>query len=166
MRISRYWVRRQIAGCLVMFLWVPLGEAATVRALAASPQGSAPLVQAQPQNVDNGTNKPVGGPTGPVSPSGEMQSGDPPKADFSQQSGTSQPTAESQQNKTSKAVGTAAAPYEKKTGVAASMPAGAVIAPAKQRRARSILIKVGVLVGAAVAIGTVAAFSLGSPSRP
>ncbi len=71
-------------------------------------------------------------------------------------------------NKTAapKPVGTAAAPYEKITGVTASRPAGAVIAPAKQRRVRSILIRVGVVVGAAVAVGTVVALSHGSPSRP
>ncbi len=63
-------------------------------------------------------------------------------------------------------VGTAAAESVETTGVAASNPAGAAIAPAKQRRTRSILIKVGALVGAGVAIGTVAALSSASPSRP
>jgi hypothetical protein len=63
-------------------------------------------------------------------------------------------------------VGTAAAPYEKSIGVAASRPAGAVIAPGKQRRTRSFVIKVGLLVGAAAAVGTVAALSSGSPSKP
>ena len=63
-------------------------------------------------------------------------------------------------------VGTAAAPVAKPTGVAASRPAGAVIAPSKQRRAKSIVIRVGIIVGAGVAIGTVAALSRGSSSRP
>ncbi|MGH9615941.1 MAG: hypothetical protein ACRD28_04295, partial [Acidobacteriaceae bacterium] len=79
---------------------------------------------------------------------------------------TSQPAPAQQQNNTTQPVGTAAAPYEKTTGIPASMPAGAVIAPAKQRRARSILIRVGLIVGAAVAVGTVVALSKGSPSRP
>jgi hypothetical protein len=87
-------------------------------------------------------------------------------ADQSGQSATSQSGSEYQQDSAPKPVGTAAAPYEKTTGVAASRPAGAVIAPAKQRRARSILIRVGVIVGAAVAIGTVVALSRASPSRP
>ena len=56
-----------------------------------------------------------------------------------------------QQNGGQAPVGTAAAPYEKGVGVAASRPAGAVIAPAKQRRTRSFWIKTGVLIGAAVA---------------
>jgi hypothetical protein len=67
---------------------------------------------------------------------------------------------------TQEPVGTAAAESVETTGVAASNPAGAAIAPAKQRRTRSILIKVGALVGAGVAIGTVAALSSASPGRP
>jgi len=63
-------------------------------------------------------------------------------------------------------VGTAAAESVQTTGVAAFRPAGAAVAPAKQRRARSILIKVGALVGAGVAIGTTMALSQGSPSKP
>lgn len=63
-------------------------------------------------------------------------------------------------------LGTAVAPQEKIVGVAASRPAGAAIAPAKQKRARSLLISVGVVVAAAVAVGTVVALSKGSPSQP
>jgi hypothetical protein len=58
------------------------------------------------------------------------------------------------------------APYEKGIGIAASRPAGAVIAPAKQRRTRSFVIKTSLIIGAAVAVGTVVALSSGSPSRP
>ena len=63
-------------------------------------------------------------------------------------------------------MGTAVAPYEKGVGVAASRPAGAVIAPAKQKRTRSFLIKSGLLIGAGVAVGSVVALSNASPSRP
>ena len=63
-------------------------------------------------------------------------------------------------------VGTAAAETIQTTGVAASRPAGAALAPAKQRRVRSILIKVGALVGVGVAVGTTMALSQGSPSKP
>lgn len=65
-----------------------------------------------------------------------------------------------------KPVGTAAAESVPATGVAASQPAGTAIAPGKQRRTRSLVIKVGALVGAGVAIGTVAALSLGTSSKP
>ena len=51
----------------------------------------------------------------------------------------SSPT-QSQTSPTQKPVGTAAAETPATTGVAASNPAGAAIAPAKQRRARELLI--------------------------
>ncbi len=73
---------------------------------------------------------------------------------------------QSDQKQNPNPVGTAAAPLAKPTGVAASRPAGAVIAPAKQHRVRAIVIRVGIIVGAGVAIGTVAALSRGSSSRP
>lgn len=76
-----------------------------------------------------------------------------------------QPASQSNQ-KSPNPVGTAAAPYERTMGVAASRPAGAAIAPAKQRRVRTILISLGVILGAGVAVGSVAALSHGSPSRP
>jgi hypothetical protein len=62
--------------------------------------------------------------------------------------------------------GTAAAQKGKISGYAVSEPAGVAIAPAKQRRVRSILIKVGFIAGAGIALGTVAALSAASPSRP
>ncbi len=152
MKISGYWLQRQIAVCLMMFLLAPFGEAAIAR-----PQQTVPAQPAEgvhsvpPQSGNAGEAEPI--PQQPVPSSGTPQS--------AQQSSPG-----TQQNGTSNPVGTAAAPYEKTTGAAVSRPAGAVIAPAKQKRARSILIKVGVLVGAAVAIGTVAALSKASPSRP
>jgi hypothetical protein len=78
------------------------------------------------------------------------------------------PSAQSRQQQQTphEPVGTAAAESVQTTGVAASRPAGAAVAPAKQRRARSILIKVGALVGAGVAVGTTMALSQGSPSKP
>ncbi|HTX42948.1 MAG TPA: hypothetical protein VMD25_14015 [Acidobacteriaceae bacterium] len=71
---------------------------------------------------------------------------------------------QSQQN--TQPLGTAAAPAIRPEGVAVSRPAGAAIAPAKQRRVRQWAIRIGLLVGAGIAIGTVAALSLGSPSHP
>lgn len=78
-----------------------------------------------------------------------------------------QPEAASQQqNPPQQPVGTAVAPYEKPTGVAGSRPAGAVIAPAKQRRVRAIVIKVGLLLAGGAAIGTVIGLSKASHSQP
>jgi len=63
-------------------------------------------------------------------------------------------------------VGTAAAPYEKPTGVPGSRPAGAAIAPAKQRRVRAIVISLGLVLAGAGAIGAVAGMSKASHSQP
>lgn len=65
-----------------------------------------------------------------------------------------------------KPLGTAASPYEKTLGVPASRPAGAVIAPAKQRRVRTLWISVAAVVGAGIAVGTVVGLSKASPARP
>jgi hypothetical protein len=61
--------------------------------------------------------------------------------------------------------GVAAAPYIHPDGIAGSRPAGAAIAPAKQRRRRIFAVRIGLLVGAAIAIGTVVALSKSSPGR-
>jgi hypothetical protein len=78
----------------------------------------------------------------------------------------SQPSPQAQSGSLAKPVGTAAAAVPVTTGVAVSNSAGAAIAPGKQHRVRVLIIKVGALVGAGVAVGTVAALSSASPSRP
>jgi hypothetical protein len=148
MRSSGYWLRRRTVDCLVILLAVPLG--ATAHALPGQQLEPAAAAPVQSQAVPQST------PT-PDSQAGS-QTSDPPAA--TPQNTSAQP----QQNGTTAPVGTAAAPYEKGIGVAASRPAGAVIAPAKQRRTRSILIRVGLIVAAGVAIGTVVALSNASPS--
>jgi hypothetical protein len=159
MRISGYWLRRRIARCLIVLMAVPFGAAA--QALPSRQLEAAAAAPAQPQGADAGTPDPVqSGATPDSQPAAGSQNGNQPAA--APQSTTSQP----QQNGTTAPVGTAAAPYEKGIGVAASRPAGAVIAPAKQRRTRSILIKVGLIAAAAVAIGTVVGLSSASPSTP
>ena len=84
----------------------------------------------------------------------------------SQPAATPQTGAAQQPDQSPKPVGTAAAPYERTMGIAASRPAGAAIAPAKQRRVRTIVISLAVIAGAGIAVGSVAALSHGSPSRP
>jgi len=52
-------------------------------------------------------------------------------------------------------------------GAPAAEPSGAAVAPARQRGHRSLLIKVGLLAGAGIAVGSVAALSQGrSQARP
>jgi hypothetical protein len=63
-------------------------------------------------------------------------------------------------------VGTAAAEAPKVNGVTAAQPAGVAIAPAKQRRVRTIVLRVGALVGAGAALGTVIALTAATPSKP
>jgi hypothetical protein len=86
-----------------------------------------------------------------------------------QQAPASQPQSQSPQAPSSqpqRPVGTAAAETSNAGGVAASQPAGVAIAPAKQRRVRTIVLRVGALVGAGVAVGTVVALTQATSSKP
>jgi hypothetical protein len=63
-------------------------------------------------------------------------------------------------------VGTAAAEAPRVSGVTAAEPAGIAIAPAKQHRVRTLVIKVGAILGAGAAVGTVIALTQATPSKP
>ena len=63
-------------------------------------------------------------------------------------------------------LGTAAAEKGKTVGGGASRPAGVAIAPAKQKRSRSLLIKLGVVAAAGAALGTIYGLSRGTKSTP
>jgi hypothetical protein len=71
-----------------------------------------------------------------------------------------------QNEKMQRPVGTAAAEAPKVSGVTAAQPAGVAIAPAKQRRVRILVLKMGAILGAGAAIGTVVALSAATPSKP
>lgn len=170
MRISLSWLRRQISGCFLLALTMAFiaGAASAQQAINSrssaetSSQAQAPTAPLpdSPGSVrlqiiaDNQLASAQQPAPEPRQNNTQPQAGAQPQAGTQQQTGTQQP------------VGTAASESVKATGVAASQPAGAAIAPAKQRRTRSILIKVGALVGAGVAIGTVVGLSAASPSRP
>jgi hypothetical protein len=62
--------------------------------------------------------------------------------------------------------GAAGAKAANAKGAPVAQPAGAAVAPARQRGHRSLLIKLGLLAGAGVAVGSAVALSQGSPSRP
>jgi hypothetical protein len=51
-------------------------------------------------------------------------------------------------------------------GAPVAQPAGAAVAPARQRGHRSLLIRLGVLAGAGIAVGAAVALSERSPARP
>jgi hypothetical protein len=85
-----------------------------------------------------------------------------PQTPEAQQSSQSQGSSPSPQ----KPLGTAAAGPSKVSGVAASQPSGVAVAPAKQRRARRIVLRVGAIVGGVAAVGTVVALTRATPSKP
>jgi hypothetical protein len=145
MRKSVRWPVRLITGCLVVLLLFPF-EA------AAAPRQQETNSTAQ----EGGTSSQAPLPDSPGSVRSRTIAANP-------QSNAPQPYSKDQGQEP---VGTAAAKSVETTGVAGSNPAGAAIAPAKQRRTRAVLIKVGAIVGAGVAVGTVMALSSGSPGRP
>ena len=174
MRISRSWLRKQISGCLLLALTMPFIAGAASAQQAINSRSSAETAS-KAQSGNDGINTETA-PTGPLPDSpgsvrlqviadNQLASAQQP-APQPQRNNTQPQAGTQQQTGTQQPVGTAASESVKATGVAASQPAGAAIAPAKQRRTRSILIKVGVLVGAGVAIGTVVGLSAASPSRP
>lgn len=162
MRSMNNWLFRPIAICLALWLMIPASEIGTAAAQQAGAEHGAVNGPSQDgttagagagsviaKNALPDTPEPEGP---PVEPQGARDS-------------TSQ-SSSSQQQEPSQPVGTAAAPYERTMGIAASRPAGAAIAPAKQKRVRTILISVGVIVAAGVAVGSVAGLSHASSSHP
>jgi len=78
----------------------------------------------------------------------------------------SQSTPHQSQSSGQKPVGTAAAEAPNASGIAASQPAGVAIAPAKQRRTRTIILRMGAIIGAGVAVGSVVALTSATSSKP
>jgi hypothetical protein len=70
------------------------------------------------------------------------------------------------QQPTQAPTGAAAAKSIPVKGAPVAQPVGAAVAPARQRGHRSLLIKVGLLLGGGIAVGTVVALSERSPTRP
>ena len=62
--------------------------------------------------------------------------------------------------------GAAGAKAPQVKGSPVAQPAGAAVAPARQRGHRSLLIKVGLLAGTGIAVGSILALSQRSPARP
>lgn len=79
----------------------------------------------------------------------------------------SQPAQTSQaQESTQVPSGTAGAKAPNVKGAPVAQPSGAAVAPPRQHGHRSLLIKLGLLAGAGVAVGAVVAMSQASPARP
>jgi hypothetical protein len=75
-------------------------------------------------------------------------------------------TAPSSQGSVPAPSGAAGAKAANVKGAPVAQPAGAAVAPVRQRGHRSLVIKLGLLAGAGIAIGSAVALSRGSPSRP
>lgn len=152
-------VSRSIAICVAISLVAPWAAGA-----APLPTGS------QSQNVANEQGAPQDSASQSAAPAASSQPQTSPAGPATQNprlaNRNAEPPQSGTQGGTPAPVGTAVAPYVTTTGTAASSPAGAAVAPAKQRRARSILIRIGLLVGAGIAVGTVVALSSASSSRP
>ena len=84
----------------------------------------------------------------------------------SQPADTQAPADTPANEKLQRPVGTAAAEAPRVSGITAAEPAGIAIAPAKQHRVRTLVIKVGAILGASAAVGTVIALTQATPSKP
>ena len=166
MKSSNHWLGRLVAVLLITLFAFPTGHSGSAMAQQAVANGAQAASPSPGSGSQSGNEQSASAnvaesalPENP-SPANSQAPGQ------EQQPATPQPTPTPAQDNSRRPVGTAAAPYEPTTGIAASRPAGAAIAPAKQRRVRTILISLGVIAGAAIAVGSVAALSHGSPSRP
>jgi hypothetical protein len=89
-----------------------------------------------------------------------------PQSDSQPPDKTKSPNTDQKEEKLQRPVGTAAAEAPKVSGITAAQPAGAAIAPAKQRRVRTMVLKVGAILAAGAAVGTVVALTAATPSKP
>ncbi len=142
-------------------------------------QGSSPAATSNSQsnqqqgNQQQGTTvDPTKAPLQPVTTYPEAPT---PQPDQNQNQNTSQPApatttttvpAPQTQKPPTEPVGAAAAEKVPTAGGAASKPAGAAIAPAKQHQTRSLFIKIGAVAAGGLAAGTIYALSHGTPSKP
>lgn len=166
MKSSNHWLGRPIAIVMMLLLAFPASEAGSAMAQQAS-QNEPRVSQTAPGAANASENPQLAKSADPESalPDAPSPANSPAAETGTQATAPQSDSAQSQQNP-HKPVGAAAAPYEPTMGIAASRPSGAAIAPAKQRRVRTILISLGVVAGAGIAVGSVIALSHGSPSHP
>ena len=146
-------LRSVVAGALILLLLAPIAQAAPRQTVPDQQPQTDRTTQPQPQSV------PTSNSNLPQAPAAQNQTNAQKPAD-------QQTSPEPRPGNPSEPVGTAVAPLESPVGAAVSRPTGAAIAPAKQKRRHTFIIRLGLVVGAAVAIGTVVALSKASPNRP
>jgi len=140
------WISFVVSGCLESALPVAAQQ-------SVADQKQSPVTQQQSSEL-------------PDSPGAILAQAQAPAQSTQSQPSTSQDSTSQEATAPQNPVGTAAAEAPSTSGVAASEPAGVAIAPAKQRRARTIIIRTGAIIGAAVAVGVVVALSAGTSSKP
>ncbi len=128
--------------------------------LASTSTPASPADQV-PDNAASGSQK-----TSPYPDAPEPQTQDIRESLRVQQTKEAAKTQNPDRNELQQPQGAAAARLQPTTGTAASQPAGAALAPARQKRSRSFLVRMSVLAGASIAVGTVVALSSASPSKP
>lgn len=150
---------RSFAACLAFLVAAQLGQAAALPLQQQQQTTSVTRPTPTPDSSSQAATQIAELPQAP-GPAPALQDQQPAQSD--QQPGQSDQQPASAQNP----LGTAAGPTTQPTGVAGTRPAGAAIAPARQRRVRAFFIKTSIIVAAAAAAGAVIALSHASPSRP
>jgi hypothetical protein len=150
--------------CCALALSLPTGILAQSAGAAAPPQPQTIAASELPDSPGAGWSK-------AQDSSAQQSSSSATTAEASGQTETTQSTPaqnqdQNQGQKPQRPVGTAAAEAPKTKGVTAAQPSGIAIAPAKQRRVRTIVLRVGAIVAAGAAVGTVIALTEATPSRP
>jgi len=108
----------------------------------------------------------------PDAPQIQLAQAQPPQNQPAQTQPAQTPTEQTQsaqpqvQQPASVPAGAAGAQAANAKGAPVAQPAGAAVAPVRQRGHRSLLIKVGLVAAGAIAVGAVVALSKSSPSRP
>jgi len=143
---------------------------ALIVALTFTLSGAPPLAVAQTAAPTPAPGNPPAGQqgTGMVDPSQGPLQPVPPEAPVAQSTTPEKPPGSQPPSPapSPEPLGTAVGQKGVPPGGTASQPAGNALAPAKQHQYRSLWIKIGVVAAGAVAVGTVAALSKGSPSKP
>jgi hypothetical protein len=134
---------------------VPQGQQAPAQTQVSQAPGTS--AQTQPTTTTQGNESSAG------APSRELPDAPTPAQPVEQNQ--SEPSGQTQ-NPAQAPSGAAAAKAAEAKGAPAARPVGSAIAPAKQHERRSLLIKVGLVAGACVAVGSAVALSKASPSKP
>ncbi len=127
------------------------------------------VVQAQQSQQQNGTTiDPSQGPLQPVPQTNQpsMETPSPQNPESSPEVAPATPSPQPQIERLQQPLGAATAEGVPTVGGAASRPAGMAIAPSKQSQKRSLLIKVGLIAAAGIAVGTVYGLSKGTSAKP